>query len=465
MTLNVQGGIFDVGKKITFIGAGSVQFTQGLVADMIKTYNGEKWQLALVDIDPKALDVSKKLCEKMLKCKGADIRLSYSTDRCDVLPGSDYVVTMIAVGGRRAWEQDVFIPRKYGIFQPVGDSVMPGGISRAMRMIPVMLDIIRDVERLCPNAKFFNYANPMAMICRALRKAGSFPVVGLCHGIAHTENYLARFAGIDKKLVSSFAVGLNHLTFIYDFRYEGKDAISMLREKLEQIKKQGIDYTYVGRGKSEMDKPEPPLDEPFSWEIFETYGAFPAPGDRHITEFFADRFKEQKSYYMKTLGIDAYSFEQTIEAGDRGHAQMEVLAESVQELPENFFNHFSGEHEQLMNIIHSIEHDSRTIFSANIPNNGAIKNLQRDSVLEMPAIAGAKGLIPLQVNDFPDVLAMIISRHIAIVEAAVDAALKGDRNLFAEAVLAGGYITDKSAVVKMVDDMLKTQARYLPQFM
>lgn len=451
-------------RKIAFIGAGSVSFTQGLVADMIKTFQGEAWQLALVDIDPRALDVSRKLCEKMIRYKNADIKLSYSTDRRDVLPGSDYVVTTIGVGGRRAWEQDVFIPRKFGIFQPVGDSVMPGGISRAMRMIPAMLDIARDVDQLCPNAKFFNYANPMAMICRALRKASNIPVVGLCHGVTNTEGYLASFLGLDKKLVSSTAIGLNHLTFMTDFRVNGEDAIPMLRQQLAQIREKGLDYIHVGRGFAEMDKPEPPLEEPFSWEIFDACGAFPAPGDRHITEFFNERFTGQGSYYKKTLGIDAYSFEQTIEAGDKGHARMEMIADATDELPEGFFEHFSGEHEQLMSIIHSIEHDLKAVFSANIPNNGAVRNLPTEAVLEMPAAAAAKGLLPLQANDFPDVLAAIISRHVAIVEMAVDAALQGNKNLFVEAVLAGGYITDKNAVINMVDEMIKAHAVYLPQF-
>ena len=117
-----------------------------------------------------------------------------------------------------------------------------------------------------------------------------------------------------------------------------------------------------------------------------------------------------------------------------------------------------------MNVIHSIEHDSRRVFSANIPNNGAVRNLPWESVLEMPAAATAKGLLPLQLHDFPDNLAAIISRHIEIVETAVDSALNGDRKLFIEAILMGGYITDRGTVEKMVDELIETQAKYLPQF-
>jgi len=453
-----------MGKKITFIGAGSVVFTRGLVADLLETFGGEKWRLALVDTDPKALEVSRKLVGKMLTYKRSDVELTCSTDRRGLLPGSDYVVTMIGVGGRRAWEQDVFIPRKFGVYQPVGDSVMPGGVSRAMRMIPAMLDIARDVEKLCPQAFFFNYANPMAMICRALRKAGALPVVGLCHGVTDTEGTLARFAGRDRKSVTSYAVGLNHLTFMTDLRFDGQDAKPLLREKLSAIKKKGFDYTHIARGFAEWELPEPPLDEPFSWEIFEKYGAYPAPGDRHITEFFADRFIGPQSYYGKTLGVDAYSFEQTIASGDEGYAQMERLAFSPDALSEDILRHFSGEHEQLMNIILSIEHDRRQIFSANLPNNGAVANLPREAVLEMPAAAAALGLKPLLVSGFPDTLAAVISRHAAIIETAVDAALRGDKDLFAEAILAGDYIHDRDAVAQMVDELILAQSAYLPQF-
>ena len=133
-----------------------------------------------------------------------------STERRDVLPGADVVVTTIAVGGRRAWEADVLIPRKYGVFQPVGDTAMPGGISRAMRMIPAMVAIARDVQALCPNALFFNYANPMTANCLAIRRATGAEVIGLCHGTFGTERYLARFAGVPAERVTTLGVGLNH---------------------------------------------------------------------------------------------------------------------------------------------------------------------------------------------------------------------------------------------------------------
>ncbi|NJD01288.1 MAG: hypothetical protein FIA99_01520 [Ruminiclostridium sp.] len=451
-------------KKMVIIGAGSAMFTQGLVMDLVKNPGKNKWHLALVDIDAQVIDSISKLVKKMLEAKNADIELSYSTDRCDVLPDADYVVTTIGVGGRRAWERDVFIPRKYGIFQPVGDTAMPGGISRAMRMIPAMLDIARDIERLCPGAFFFNFSNPMAIICRAVSKAAAFPMVGLCHGVNNIERYLAEFAGVGKEYLTTYAVGINHLTFMYDIRYKGEDLKPLLRKKLGEIKKKGIDYANAGRMFAEAGtEGENELSEPYSWEIFETYDAFPAPGDRHITEFFTEGFPGGK-YYGKTLGIDAYTFEGVIEFGDRIYENMNRLAQTPGPLPEEFFNNLTGEHEQLMDMINSIEKDERRIFSVNLPNNGAVHNLPAYSVLEMPAAATAKGFKPLQANDFPDALAGIISRYLAIVEIIVDAALKGDRNLFIEAILMGGYISDRASVEKMADELIIAQSLYLPQF-
>ena len=218
-------------KKIVLIGAGSAVFTKGLIADFIQSDFG-CWEIALCDINPKILEPVVKLAKKMVEVRGAQDRITVtsSTDRTELLPGADFVVTTIAVGGRRAWEQDVLIPRKYGIYQPVGDSIMPGGIARAQRMIPQMVAIAKDVERLCPNAYFFNYSNPMTSIVTAVRKATSVKLIGLCHGVIYGERYLARMLGVDVSRITTIGAGLNHLTFLYDIRVDGQDAKPRLRE-------------------------------------------------------------------------------------------------------------------------------------------------------------------------------------------------------------------------------------------
>ena len=185
--------------KFVLIGAGSTVFTQRLVSDLILSGEAHRWELALVDIDPVTLKAVDRLVHKMLAFKGVEFPIVSTTNRREVLPGADFVVTTIAVGGRRGWELDVQIPRKHQIFQPVGDTAMPGGISRAMRMIPQMVAIAHDIAELCPDAYFLNYSNPMTAICRAIRMKTGVPVTGLCHGVHYVEGVLARFLGVSGK--------------------------------------------------------------------------------------------------------------------------------------------------------------------------------------------------------------------------------------------------------------------------
>jgi alpha-galactosidase len=446
-------------KKLVLIGSGSVIFTRALTSDLIIDSLKRKWSLSLVDVDEKALNVAVGLCKKMISYKKADIEISWSTDRCDELPGADYVVTVIGVGGRRAWEQDVFIPRKYGIYQPIGDTTMPGGISRAARMIPAMLDIASDVKRLCPHAMFFNYSNPMSSICRAVNKTSDSSLVGLCHGVNDIEGFLASFAGLNRSKVTSYAVGLNHLTFFTDFLYEGKNAFPVVKEKLAERERaiacgnfgvEGIDYELEDL-------------ECLSWEFFKSYGVYPAAGERHVVEFFPERFPS--GYYCgKTLGVDVDSFESCIKDGDEAYGEMEYLSKSPDPLTDMHFKKFGGEHEQLIDIINSIEYDKRRIFSVNMPNRGAVTNLPVDAVLELPAAATSRGLLPLQIGVLPDVLAAILAKHTSVIEITVEAALTGDKKLMTEAILMGGYISDREIVNKMVDELIFAHKKYLPQF-
>jgi alpha-galactosidase len=454
-----------VRKKLVIIGAGSAMFTQGIVMDLIhKSPGGHRWSLGLVDIDGEVLEDIFKLVTKMVQEKQADIEVERSTERCDLLPGADYVVTTIGVGGRRAWEQDVFIPRKYGIHQPVGDTAMPGGISRAMRMVPAMLEITRDVQRLCAKARFYNYSNPMAIICRALRKELNADVTGLCIGTVGMEWYIADLMGWERSRVTTKAAGINHCTFIYEYRLDGKDAWPMVRDKIMPI----LPVTHEGdqgdRFHGDTSKFDPSqVREPFAWNFFLRYGAFPAPGDRHITEFFTEYFPGG-AYYDKKLGHDAYSFENTIRGGDKIHENTVRKARSLEPLGEEFFAHYHGEHEGLIDIIDSTERDSRRIYYMNVQNRGAIPNLPPWVVVEMPAVAAASGVLPIHLDDFPDVLAGFTMRFLSTIEIAVDAALKGDRLLMEEAILNGGYISDRTAVRRMVDELLLAQKEYLPQF-
>lgn len=452
--------------KLVLIGAGSTVFTQRLVSDLILSGDPSKWELALVDIDEEVLDLVHKLVGKMLDARGADIHVTATTDRCEALPGANSVVTTIAVGGRRGWELDVTIPRKYDIYQPVGDTVMPGGISRAMRMIPQMIDIAKDVAELCPDAHFFNYSNPMTAVCRAVRKETGVPLVGLCHGLHHVEGHLARFLEVEEGTITTFGVGLNHLTFLLDIFYEGRDAYPMIHEKLAEQRETLWREIEAKDEWPNLVTGRPPRysDDPFTWTFVERYGVFPVMMDRHASEFFPERFPNGRYYGGTRLGIDAFPIDRRIAQGDEIYDDMARMARSEDPLPKDFFEHVPGEHEQLLEILESLETDGRETFSVNLPNEGAVPNLPHNAILELPGTATSRGFSQLHSGPMPDVLAAILLRKITSIEITVEAALQGSRELFVEALIADGAITDVDTARKLSGELIEAHREHLPQF-
>ncbi len=455
-------------QKIVLIGAGSAIFTKGLIADFIKSDFGE-WDIALCDINAEILYAVTRLSKKMIQQKNAEdrIHITSSTDRRLLLPDADFVVTTIAVGGRRAWEQDVLIPRRYGIFQPVGDSVMPGGISRAQRMIPAMIDIARDVKELCPNAYFFNYSNPMTAIVTAVRRETGVDMIGLCHGVIYGERYLSRLLGVDYKCVTTLGAGLNHLTFLFDIRVNGEDAkprlLEIMKTQREEAEKYGHVYNFFN---SQLDDKEIPnvMDNPFSWTLFERYGALPAVLDRHATEFFPERFPKGE-YYGHQLGVNAFPIEDVLARGEKTYRRMLEQGEEHIEIDDSLFQRSEGEHEQLVEIIQSLLLDERKSFSVNMPNNGAVKGLDDNMILEIPGVATALGFCPMKAIGFSDPLRALIAKKAAPVEMTVKAALTGNRSYWVEALLLDGSVTDEETARRLVDDFINEHRSYLPQYM
>jgi len=443
-------------EKIVLIGAGSAMFTRGLVADLVG--RGQELELALVDTNPEALEVAEKLARKMVQARRAPIAVRGAVDRREVLAGATAIICTVGVGGRRAWEQDVFVPRKYGIYQPVGDSVMPGGTSRALRMIPAMVAIAEDVLDLAPGALFFNYGNPMAPVCRAIRKATGAPVVGLCHGVFHVGQYLARLLGVSVADLNYSAVGMNHMTWFVEVRVRGQDAMPRLRQVAEsQLAKLSDTEAVVRR--------DVPVEEisPFSWQLFTLFGAFPAVLDRHVSEFFPQFYREGR-YYGKTLGIESYSVEKTIAAGDRIYEEMRCDALSDAPLSDDYFQRISGEHEQVLDIIESIRQESGRVYSVNLPNTGQVPNLPKDAIIESPAVADGAGLQPIVQRPLSPGLVGTLATRLAWVDTVVDAALEGSRDKFVQALILDGSVNSLQMAEQLADDLLAVQAEYLPQF-
>ena len=413
--------------KLVLIGAGSTVFTQRLVSDVILSGEADQWELALVDIDPVTLDAVDRLVRKLLVFKGVALPIISTTNRREAMPGANFVVTTIAVGGRRGWELDVQVPRRHNIFQPVGDTAMPGGISRAMRMIPQMVAIAEDIAELCPEAYFLNYSNPMSAICRAVRVKTGVPVIGLCHGVHYVEGVLAKFLGKHEGSITSFGVGLNHLTFLTKILCEGKDATPMLKAKLDQqrpLLQQELSEKKTWPN-AVMGRPPRYSDDPFAWSIFDRYGVFPVAMDRHITEFYPERFP-QGQYYGATLGREAFPIDDRIALGDKWFEEMLAVARSPDPLPPSYFDNVPGESEQLVDIMQSLLHDRRHVYSVNMPNHGAVPGLPAEAILETPAAAGGAGFMALQSQALPPALTAKLLAKIAAIEVTVQAALTGN---------------------------------------
>jgi alpha-galactosidase len=433
-------------ERIVLIGAGSAMFTRGLVADLIR--RKQPCELRLVDTADEPLTVADKLSRKMVAAASAPVTVRASLDRRELLPGATSIICTVGVGGRRGWEQDVLVPRKHGIFQPVGDSVMPGGTSRALRMVPAMVAIAEDVVDLAPDALFLNYGNPMTPVCRAIRKATGAPVVGLCHGVFHVAGHLAGVLGVPLDQLRYTAVGLNHLTWFVEVRASGRDMIPRLRE--------------IAREKLAGDPAA--LDSPFSWELTELFGAFPAVLDRHVTEFFPHLFASENSYWGRTPGVDVFSVEETISWGDRIYDEMKETAFSPDPLSADALERIGGEHEQVMEIIDSIRTDAGRVYSVNLPNTGQVPNLPLDAVIECPAVADAGGIRAIAQPPLAPGIAGTLATRLQWVETTVEAALEGSTDKFVQALLLDGAVTSVASARALARDLLEAHKEHLPRF-
>jgi alpha-galactosidase len=453
-------------EKIVLIGAGSSCFTQGLISDII--HKGWTGEISLVDIDAEVLSLIERIVKKILEENNSTLKLSATTNRRDALKGATVVICTIAVGGRDAWYQDVVIPRKYGIFQPVGDTAMPGGTSRALRMIPVMVDIAKDVMELAPDALFFNYANPMNVICRAVRKETGANLIGLCHGVFCTAKRLASLLKTTEDKLHYTAVGFNHFTWFTDIVVDGKDAIPELQRISAEKLNNGLENTNIGCFFEEAGDSDEnialSLTTPFTFELTKLFGAYPCVLDRHIVEFFPHMFSSENGYYGKTLGVDAYSLERTIEHGQETFEEAKSIALSDAPLPESIMKKMAGEHEQVCEIIESIRNNTGKRFSANLPNSGQIPNLPIQAIIEGPAVATAQGLEPISTPPLPAAILGTLANRFQWAELTVEVALEGDRDKFIQALIIDGSVKSVETAYRLANDLIEAQKEYLPQF-
>lgn len=433
-------------KKVVFIGAGSVVFASGLIADLIA--DGGEWDLRLVDIDAERLEAISGLAERLVEATSAPISLSRSTERKDLLPDADVVVSMLDVGGRRAWEKDVNIPRKYGIHMPVADTTTPGGFARSLRILPIMVEIGRDIATLCPDAKFLNYCNPMAATVRAIYREAGKEVFGLCYGVQGAKKYLANFLDVAPERCQCKGVGFNHFVWMMEFRVDGRDAYPLIREKNEALKAQG-------------KLPGDDEDHQTSWRLFEVFGYFPASRDRHITEFFP-QFHADGRHYGKTLGVDRFPLEKFISDADAEYERMKRVARGEQPLPESLLDRKPGEHALLVCILRAMEKESPQVYHATVPNTGQVENLERRLCVECPVEFSRSGARPVPMGSLPPGVKANIDKAFLTTELIIDAALERDRSKFVQAIIIDGCVSSSEQANQLADELIQAHKDYLP---
>ena len=413
--------------RIVIIGAGSTEFTPGLLADLVASPHLNDAEVALVDIDPGATETMVRLAERLNAERGARLTISGTTDRREALPGADFVTTTIAVGGVRGWETDVRIPEQYGVFQTVGDSVGPGGVFRALRHVPEIVAIARDMEELCPEAWLFNYTNPMSAIVRGVQKATSIRCVGLCHGVLHTRQVIARDLGYQTEDVNVVFAGVNHLCWLLDVRHQGRDVYPELCAFLREGARQPI--------------PEA-VDDPYdafqyvSAMLTELYGRFPSPGDRHVAEFFSYFLRREgdRLAYGTQFGLDMTN--RIFATKDTTRERLRAQADGLEPLDPELLDR-AREGERLIHIIDAIVDDRRMPeLAVNVRNDGLVANLPPWAIVEVPGQISGFGVRGVGVGALPEGIAGILRQRIDQQELTVDAALSGDRALAIQALLA-----------------------------
>jgi alpha-galactosidase len=438
--------------SIVLIGAGSTVFTPGLLTDLVSTPVFSGWTVHLVDLNADAADTMARLGRRIAEEHGADLRFEAHTDRREALPGARFVTTTIAVGAADGWLLDIDIPARYGIAQTVGDSVGPGGVLRALRHVPELVSIAQDVEELAPSATMINYSNPLTANVRGITSATSVKAVGLCHGTMHTLGALAADLGVPVDEVHAVFAGLNHLCWLLDFRHGSTDLYPRLRE-LAAERAGGPEAPSTNREGVHLA---------VSADLLRTFGRYPAPGDRHVSEFF--------SWYLR--GADGESLPWGLQGGRDD--TMRYIGEKS-ELWDRLHGQADGtipldrirdqEAERLVSIAAAIITGQDAVeLAVNMPNDGKIPNLPPEAVVEVPAVVGAAGITGLSVGPLPDAIAAVLTARAHQQEVTVRAALTGDRALAVQALALDPLVPDPRTAAAILDDAVDAHGSVLSRF-
>ncbi|NQU43820.1 alpha-galactosidase [bacterium] len=433
--------------RIAFIGAGSFGFTRKLVNDVLNFPLLENSTIVLMDIDKERLDFVKRACDMIVEKGEYPAKVIATMDRREALKGADAVICTILAGDTEVWKHDILIPKKYGIDTNVGDTRSVSGIFRALRTIPVMVDICRDMEELCPNAILLNYTNPMAMLCRAMQKATSIQVTGLCHSVQGTAAMLAKWIGAPMAEVDFVCAGINHQAWYTRFLWNKEDAYPLIRQAMR--KKAVRNHEQVRN------------------EMFMQLGYYVTESSGHNSEYswwFRKRPDLIEKYCTNGTGWNPGEYAYILKAYQKRKSTWKKDIQAW--LKKGEVNKNAG-HEYAASIINGWMGGGPFEFNGNVPNKGIISNLPEDACVEVPVIADRRGFSAMHVGPLPAQLAALNNVSIAVEEMAVEAALTGDPEMVFHSILydpLSAAVLSMAEIRKMVAEMLKKNEKHLPTF-
>lgn len=435
--------------KIVFIGAGSLGFTRGLVRDILTFPLMRDAELALVDINAERLRFARRACEKIVAMGNYPAKVTATTDRREVLKGADAVLVTILCGRTSVWQHDILIPKKYGVDINIGDTRGPSGVFRALRTIPTMLAICRDMERLCPHAIMLNYTNPMAMLCHAMQRESSIKISGLCHSVQGTAHMLARWAGVKPEKVNYVCAGINHMAFFVKFEHRGRDLYPRLRK-------------VVSTNKDVYN------EEQVRNEMFLALGYYVTESSGHNSEYnwwFRKRPDLIRKYCTTGTGWNPGHYAYIV----KGYRHRErTWRKSVRDwLSQERPMSLARGHEYAASIINAYLGGGLFEFNGNVRNTGLVTNLPEGACVEVPVIATRKGFSPVHVGALPPQCAILPALSAQTEMMTVEASLTGDAALVYQAIAHDPLTAAKLSLAeirKMVAEMFRRNRKHLPQF-
>jgi alpha-galactosidase len=434
--------------KITFVGAGSFEFTRTLVRDILTFPLLADAAISLMDIDPERLRFIEKAVKRIVKEGRYPATVETTTDRRKALEGADAVLCTILAGGVQTWRHDIEIPKSYGVDTNIGDTRGVSGIFRALRTIPVMIGICRDMEQVCPNAVLLNYTNPMAMLCRAMQRETKVKVTGLCHSVQGTAEMLARWIGAPENEFDYLCAGINHQAWYLRLEWKGKDAYPLLR--------------------AAMEKPEIYNEEIVRNEMFLHLGRYVTESSGHNSEYnwwFRKRPDLVEKYCTHGTGwnpgVYGYILKEYLDREKTWKEEIQAWLDDPKQLD------LKREKEYAASIINAHMGGEPFRFNGNVANRHLITNLPLDACVEVPVFADTQGFHPTPVGALPPQCAALTGMSVAIEEMAVDACLSGDPGKVFHAVAfdpLSAAVLSLAEIRRMVNQMLEKNRDLLPTF-